>query len=138
MSPRAQIRRRGAATVEMAILAPVLAFLFVIATDYARVFYYAVTVADCARNGALYGADREDQAVDTAGIETAALADAGNLSPTPTVSSTTGTDDAGDPYVEVTVTYTFQTITRYPGLPASVAVTRMVRMRVAPLLPDNS
>lgn len=49
--------RRGAAEVELAVILPVLVLLFVVAVDYARVFHYALTVANCARNGALYGRD---------------------------------------------------------------------------------
>src|SRR5580704_16799992 len=45
---------RAAATVELAILLPVLMFLFVVAVDYARIFYDAITVENCARNGAYY------------------------------------------------------------------------------------
>jgi Flp pilus assembly protein TadG len=43
--------RRGAATVELAVLLPVIAFLFVIAVDYARVFYYSQVIENCARQG---------------------------------------------------------------------------------------
>jgi Flp pilus assembly protein TadG len=38
--------RRGAAIVELAILLPLLVFLFVIGTDFARSFYYSLTVAN--------------------------------------------------------------------------------------------
>src|SRR3954451_8532118 len=50
-------RREGAATVELALLLPFLCFLFVVAVDYSRVFYFAVTVQNCARNGAYYASD---------------------------------------------------------------------------------
>ena len=43
--------RRAAATAELAVLAPVLVFLMLIAVDFARIFYTAVTVSNCARNG---------------------------------------------------------------------------------------
>jgi TadE-like protein len=43
--------------VELAIILPLVAFLFVIAVDYARIFYYSLTVANCARNGALHLSD---------------------------------------------------------------------------------
>ena len=46
--------RHGTAAVELAVLAPFLVFMMVIAVDWARVFYYTVTINDCARNGALY------------------------------------------------------------------------------------
>src|SRR5262245_16916603 len=49
--------RRGVASVELAVLVPFLAFLFVIALDFGRIFYFSVTVENCARSGALYGSD---------------------------------------------------------------------------------
>jgi Flp pilus assembly protein TadG len=137
MQMRPSPRRRGAATVELALLAPVLAFLFVVAVDYARVFYYSVTVASCARNGALYASDPVTAAESPyASVEEAALADAGNLSPTPTVTSATGTDATGATFVEVTVTYRFQTVVKYPGVPQATDLTRTVRMRLSPSVPN--
>ena len=127
-------RRRGVAAVELALLLPLLAFLFVVAVDFSRVYYDGVILNNCARNGALYGCDSPTNAADTAGIRAAALTDAGNLSPAPDVSSTTGTDAAGS-YVEVTVTYQFQTITSYPGIPSPISLTRKVRMRVSQTVP---
>jgi hypothetical protein len=47
--------RRALAAVEFAVLAPFLAFLFVLTVDFARVFHYQQVVEQCARNGALYG-----------------------------------------------------------------------------------
>jgi Flp pilus assembly protein TadG len=127
--------RKGAATVEFAILLPLLAFMFVVAVDFSRVFYDLLIVHNCARNGALYGCDNPGNAADTVGIQTAALADASNLNPPPTITSTTGSDGAG-PYVEVTVAFQFQTITNYPGIPNTLNLTRTVRMRVSPRVPD--
>ena len=46
----------GLAAVELAGLLPVLCFIALVATDFGRAFYAWVTVADCARNGALYAA----------------------------------------------------------------------------------
>jgi Flp pilus assembly protein TadG len=127
--------RQGVAAVELAILLPFLAFLFVIAVDWARLFYYSVTVTNCARNGALYNSDPVAQAISPyPNVTQAALADAPNLSPTPTVSSTSGTDAYGA-YVEVTVSYPFQTVTNFPGVPNTTNVVRTVRMSVAPRTP---
>jgi hypothetical protein len=69
-------------------------------------------------------------------LQAAALADATNLSPQPTVTSTNGTDGSGNPYIEVTVVYPFQTISNYPGLSNPINLTRTVRMRVAPSVPN--
>src|SRR5688572_5293600 len=131
--------RRGAAVVELAVILPLLVFLFIIAVDYARILHYAVTVANCARNGALYGRDPTAAAESPfASVKDAALADAARISPAPTVSSKNGTDAKGQPYVEVTVTYNFQSITDYPLIPNQVTLSRTVRMHVAPALPQTN
>jgi Flp pilus assembly protein TadG len=132
------VRRSGVAAVELAVLLPVLAFLFVITVDFARVYYDSLTLINCARNGALYGSKDPTSSTDTAGIQAAALQDASNLSPSPNVSSKTGTDSAGFPYIDVTVTWTFNSITNYVGVPASINLTRTVRMRIIPQYPNNS
>ncbi len=128
--------RRGVAAVELAILLPFLAFLFVIAVDYGRVFYYSVTITNCARNGALYGCDPTG-AINSPylSIQQAALADAGNLSPSPTVTSQTGSDGSGN-FIQVTVTYPFQTITQFPGVPSNFNITRTVTMRTIAAVPN--
>src|SRR5262245_20323559 len=108
--------RRGAAIVELAVLLPLLIFLFVIAVDCARVYYFSVTLTNCARAGALYASDpTTNDESPYASTEAAALADASNLSPAPTITSLTGVDASGRPYVEVTAAYTFRTITGFPG-----------------------
>jgi Flp pilus assembly protein TadG len=127
--------RHGGSAVEFAVLLPFLAFMVVVAVDFARVFRHTQIVTNCARNGALYGSYSPAQASDTNGIRAAALADAGDLPASATVSSTTGTDAAGFEYVSVTVSCPFNTITRYPGVPANMSMTRTVQMRVSTLLP---
>jgi len=153
--PRKQRARRAAAAVEFAVLAPFLAFLFVIAVDWARVFYYSIAVRNCARNGALYLSQKQSAKttsspytdsgyvnlyVNSANpVTAAALADASNLTPTPTVTSTSGSDSYG-PYVEVTVSYAFQTVTHFSVatfvVPSSTNVTSTVRMYVPPESPN--
>ena len=152
--PRKQRARRAAAAVEFAVLAPFLAFLFVIAVDWARVFYYSIAVRNCARNGALYLSQKQSAKttsspytdsgyvnlyVNSANpVTAAALADAPDLTPTPTVTSTTGSDRYG-PYVEVTVSYAFQTVTNFSVakfvVPSNTNVTSTVRMYVPPESP---
>jgi Flp pilus assembly protein TadG len=132
-----QIRtgRRGTSAVEFAVLLPFLAFLVVIAVDFARVYRQALVVTNCARNGAIYGSYSPAQAADANAIQAAALADASDLPSTPTVTSATSTDAAGVEYVSVTVACPFQTVTNYPGVPSSMTITRTVQMRVATILP---
>jgi Flp pilus assembly protein TadG len=132
--PRAD-QRRGTAAVELAVFLPFLLFMVVVAVDFARVYRNVQIITTCARNGAIYGSDSPAKAIDTAGISAAALADAGDLPTPPTVTSTTGTDAAGNMYLRVTVAGPFQTITKYPGVPSSLTITRTVQMRVAPTQP---
>ena len=135
-SPRNTDQRRGIAAVELAILLPILAFLFVVAVDFARIFYFSLTITNCARNGALYGCDPVSaQQSPYSSIQDASLADAGNLQPTPTVSSQNISDESGN-QIEVTVSYTFKTITQFPGIPNSMNLTRSVRMRMIPRIPN--
>jgi Flp pilus assembly protein TadG len=152
-SPIRRPARRGAAAVELAFLAPFLCFLFVCAVDYARVFYFAVTLQNCARNGAYYASDYPNNynnfvnIYGYANLSDAVLRDAGNLSPTPTYTvyygdspngpftSTAGPANGGG-YVQVTVYWTFQTITNYPGVPQTSTLARSSIMQVAPVTPN--
>jgi Flp pilus assembly protein TadG len=122
----------------MAILVPFLAFIFLVTVDFARVYYQAVVLEDAARTGALYGSQDPTHAADTAGIQNAALANATDLNPAPTISSVTGTDAAGNPYVQVTATWTFNTISSFPGIPSPITLTRTVQARVEPTVPNGS
>lgn len=130
-------RRAGSAVVELAVLLPLLVLLFVIAVDFARVFHFSLMVTNCARAGALYAgaptAAAESPFPDT---RAAALAGAASLSPEPTITTTTGTDSTGQPYVQVTAAYRFDTITGFPGVPNKVNLTRTVRVDLAPAIPQ--
>ena len=130
-------KRTGASVVELALLLPLMAFLFVIGVDFARVFYHLVTVTNAARSGAMYGAQDPVKALDTAGIRAAVLADATNLKPAPVVTPTQGMDALGNPCVNVKVDWTFQTVTIFPGVPHTVLLSRTVQMRVAPKQPKE-
>jgi Flp pilus assembly protein TadG len=133
MRDRATGGRKAAAAVELAVLLPLIMFLFVIAVDFARVFYYCQVIEGCARRGALYASDPKAPAANLySGVQDAALADAASLNPQPTVASTTGTDQAGNGYVSVTVTWKFRTVTGFPGVPSNVTIGRTVQMRAAP------
>ncbi len=130
-------KRRGAAAAELALVLPALAFLFVVGADFARLFYHYQTITNCARNGALYHCDPVAMAQSPyPGTQQAALADAPNLSPAPTVAAPRFGSDGNGPYVEVTVSYSFQTIANYPGIPGTIPLTRTVRMRVARVVPN--
>ena len=136
-------RRTGVAAVELAVLAPLLVFLLLIAVDFARVFYKAVTLDNCARNGALWEADpyyRTESGFNN--VRDAAMADAINLDEEQggnpiIVSTASGVDDTGKPYVECTVRQRFRTVAQYPGIPHNSEVIRTVRMARPPMNPTN-
>jgi Flp pilus assembly protein TadG len=132
-------KRRGVAVVELAVLLPLIAFLFVVAVDFGRVYYFSLTLQNCARAGALYASDPSvaDESP-FASTQEAALSDATNLSPPPTITTQSGTDDNGRAYVEVTATYPYRSITQFPGIPNEINVTRLVRMYYAAILPDTN
>jgi hypothetical protein len=118
-------------------LAP-LTFLLMIAIDFARVYFYTLTLDNCARNGALYSSD--PAAVSKyANVSGAATADGTSLSnpalTSSNVTATPGTDGNGNPYVDVSVAYKFPMITGYLGF-KEIDVSPKVRMRVAQITPD--
>jgi Flp pilus assembly protein TadG len=135
--------RRGLAAAEFALLLPLICFLLVATADYARVFYYAATLDNCARNGALYGCrSKYDPQSPYATLQAAALADATNVQPAPAISSTTGVDTNGQAFIQVTASYPFQTLVNYQWLsnmfnlqiPHVVNLQRSVWM---PITPDS-
>src|SRR5262245_3930510 len=88
--------RRAAAAAEMAVLLPILAFFVVAAADFARAFYHASILTNCARAGALYACDPGSQSKSRyASVTAAALAEASGLSPAPTVVAMYGTSPTG-------------------------------------------
>lgn len=126
-------RRPAAAAIELAALLPFLVFVSVISTDWARLFYYSVTIESCARNGALYASDTVSQAQSPySNLQQAAMADAPTLDVTATVTSSNTVDSAGNSAVIVTVSVPFVTITNFPGVPNSQTLSRKVQMTVAP------
>jgi Flp pilus assembly protein TadG len=140
IQPSKKQQRAGVAAMEMAVLAPFLLFMLLITIDFSRVFYYTSVCAFCARDGALYGCIDSVHAQDTTGIQNAALADKSlvNLGVTNVTSTYGASDTYGNPYVTVTVTYNFTPVTSFPGIPASVAVSRSETSRVSQVLPSGS
>ncbi len=134
--PKNRRRRRGLAAVEFALLLPLLAFLFVITVDYARVFYYSLTVTNCARSGAIYGCQKPANALDTAGIAAIAKKDVGTLNATLLKVTSTVNSSTNPTTLSVTATYTFSTITGFPGITTRTGLARTVKVNVAPLTPN--
>jgi hypothetical protein len=123
----------------------VLSFLFIVGTDFARLFYYSLTLKNCARNAAYYASEYPG-VYPYASASAAALADATNLNPVPQVQ--VGYDASADGaftqtapvrpgYVKVTVTWTFQTVTSYPGIADTWNLSNSSIMEMAPITPSN-
>lgn len=127
--------RRGAATVELAVLLPFLVFILVIATDWARLMYFTMCLNDAARSGALYASDEETRMKSRhATVKDAALAECPDIAASATVTSSQATDAGGRTYAVVEVSMPFKTITNFPGVPSAETLTRESRMKVAPLM----
>ncbi len=131
--------RRGAAAVELAILLPFLIFMFLVAIDFCRVYYYTQTLQGCARNAALYasrtmyansGTSPEDAA------RQAALAEGVSLNPPLRPEDITVTSSSDS--VTVEIRYPIPTIATYPGVASDLVLSRTVTIRKAPLLPGQS
>jgi Flp pilus assembly protein TadG len=129
--------RSGAAVVEMAILLPLLVLCFLLAADFARIYYFSLTLQNCARAGALYAYDPAAAPESPfANVTEAAQSDAANLNPKPTITQSGGTDASGRPYVVVTAAYQFSPMVAFPPIPKQVNLTRSVRMYVAASTPN--
>ncbi len=129
--------RRAAAVVEFALVLPFLMFVFLVAVDYCRVFYYSQVVTTCARNGALYLCDPNSPTQSHySSLSAAATADADpTVASQMTVTSTSGSDTYGN-YTIVTVTYPFTTMVSYPGIPRTTTIKRTAKVRPAPSVPN--
>ena len=135
MLVRKSNRRRAAATVEFAVLLPFLLYVAVIATDWARLLYYTITIEACARNGAIWQSDADYRSKSPyTTLHQAATAEAPQLNATATVTATPTTDSTNHAAVRVTVSVPFKTITNFPGVPSSQTLTRHCEMRMAELL----
>jgi Flp pilus assembly protein TadG len=141
----------GAATVEMALVAPILILLMMGIIEVGRYADYTIKVTNAARAGVQYGAQNLATASNTAGIRAAALGDAqsvAGLTATPQTFCTCadGSADANcvvatcpatNPrlvYVRVDTAGTISSLFNYTGLPTSfrtLTVSGLAIMRVA-------
>ena len=141
--------RGGGAIVELAICLPLLMVILLVCVDGCRLFFAYTTIANAARNGALWATDPlANNAIagitsqsPYASVTAAAEADTTNLNPSLASEITAGTGSvtqsgtvtAGST-VTVTVTYKFTPITSYLGM-SSITMKRAAAMVVAPLAP---
>ena len=129
--------RRGAAMVEMAIVCPLMLLLAFATTDFGRVIHAYVAVSSAARVGAEYGALHGFTSYSQASWETQMRQaidyemqglpgyQATNLK----VAVTTSTDAAGIAQVKVELSYPFNTIINWAGIPSAVTLDHAVEMR---------
>lgn len=141
--------RSGSIMVEAALVVPLALLLCVGATDFARLFYHAVTVKGASGGAALYGAQELLRSGDMAGMTTRATNDAASLtgvtaSPTqvcmcpnqPAFScvdyNTTTCTGYGQAraYVRVQVDQDFKTLANYWGVPEQTNIREASWMRV--------
>ena len=135
--------RRGIATVEFALMAPLLLLLLAGVLDFAMLLRTSTCAAGAARAGIEYGSRSTSSAVDYAGMQAAALNSAPGVSGmTATASrycqcvggsqvSCTGSCTGGKMlvYVQVVTQVTANTVFNYSGLNFSGVVTSQARMR---------
>ena len=145
-----RVGERGNSVVEMALILPLMVGLLLGVMDFGRAFYSAMAVTHATTVGAQYGAQTVDMSSDFVGMQnaaTAAATDISGFSATATRTCKCWTASSGvettlgscastctSPsvkriYVVVTGTGNFSTFISYPGIPNSIAITRVARMR---------
>ena len=125
----------GSALAEIAVVLPLLVLMLIALIEVGRFGSYIIMTANAARAGAQYGAQNTITANDVAGMKTSAKSDAQNdagLSANAitfcqcadgTVSTCLPADCSSSHrliFVQVDTTGTWQSLTNFPGLPASL------------------
>ena len=142
--PASKCSEAGSAMVELALLCPLLLLMLFGSMDFARVFYTSIAVANAARAGAGYGAQSVSKTTDFAGMQSAAAADASNVQGFTATATrvcqcasgassdcSVGSCPAGKLliYAQVTARATYQTVGAYPGIPRTISLQSIARMR---------
>jgi Flp pilus assembly protein TadG len=149
----------GQSLLEVALLLPMLVALLLGVIELGRYSYISILVGNAARAGAAYGAQSLAQAIDTAGIQSAATNDFrfnGQIPGSLTVTSSTscGCDTGGTitgaqcstitnsnagscnlpghwvVMVSVTASGAFNSLFNYPGIPSTLTVSSTATLRV--------
>lgn len=134
----------GSSIIELALLLPLLCLLLVGVVDMGRAFYAAIELSSAASAGAVYGTQNP---TDTAGMQKAAVLDAGDISgmtatatygcecpdgSSATLSCSSVPSCSGGSwiyYVQVNTALTYVPLFTYPGVPSSLALKGSARMR---------
>jgi Flp pilus assembly protein TadG len=128
---------RGAATVEMALVLPLILLFAFACVDFGRVVHAYVVVSNAARCGAEHGSMHkfttythpfwESQVRQAVEKEMQGLA--GFTADELQTTLTTFTDADGLFRLDVEVQYPFQTVVRWPGVPSQITLNHRVAMR---------
>ena len=137
-SPTARVGRHGAAAVEFAIVLPVLVTILLGATDFGRISYTTIALANAARSGAAYASMNPYNSSApnpwTTGITQAVTDELSQYTAFDltklTVTATNTIESGGLQRVSVQVTYPFKTLFNWSSIPSSVNLTQTVVMRV--------
>lgn len=143
---------KGGAMIEFALVFPLLLLMCLGATDFGRLFFHAVTLANAASVGSFHGAQNNVTAAQSGLMVMRAEEDANNLdgvsgtaalfcecpgNPAAQIDCSRATDATACPgygppraYVRTDLQQTFNTVVNYPGIPASTVVRRTAFMRV--------
>ena len=132
-----QSQRGGMAATEFAIVLPVLVTLFLGATDFGRVSYSTIAIANAARGGAAYASmnpyDPSTQSAWTAGINQAVADELSQSSAFDTskltITITRTVESGGLSRVAVQVTYPFKTLIPWSFVPSSITLQETAVMR---------
>jgi Flp pilus assembly protein TadG len=144
-APTRDIRRRGHAVLEVALLSPWLFFLFVGAVDIGFYTHALVATQSAARAAALYTSTHPAIAADSAGAcnhvklalakmpNTASFNANCTAAPLVVTAASVPSGPDGQPATRVTVNYTTVPLVPIPGLiPSSMTLRRTVEVRVTP------
>src|ERR1700719_3950584 len=127
---------RGQAAVELALVVPVLVVLLMIVGEFLRVYYTTIELNNAAQAGVQYGIHSPANASDLQGMQQAALNDGSDISGMTAVATeycecsdgssvscgTAGACSDERVYIEVDTAATFYTLTSWPGIPKSIAL----------------
>jgi Flp pilus assembly protein TadG len=130
--------------IELAVALPLLVLIAIGVTDYGRVYFTSIAVANAARAGAEWGAQNQGTYTDQTKIKSFAQldgAEAGTITFTSqtifkcndgsVVTNTSTCPGYGNPqvYVEVKATKVLPLLMNYPGLPSAVTIARTATFR---------
>ena len=136
---RARRGRRGASATELALLLPILLLLLVACVDFGRIAYGHIAVTNAARAAAGFGSvnpfTASTQGTWTTQVRQAAIDEMSQMSGfnqsqlTVTATSSTSGEPNGMWRVQVSVSYPFQTLITWPGIPHNNTLQRTVVLR---------